>query len=89
MTTPTDGKTPDLSADEQHEVEKSQPPRAAVAVGEGVNEFKLVVKHRAGNQRMQFTGAQPQNRVEFRAPMKDVAVQMEFPLIHTLNASVR
>jgi formate/nitrite transporter FocA (FNT family) len=30
MTTPTDGKTPDLSAKEQHEVEKSQPPRAAV-----------------------------------------------------------
>ena len=30
MITPTDGKTPDLSAKEQHEVEKSQPPRAAV-----------------------------------------------------------
>jgi hypothetical protein len=30
MTTPTDGKTPDLSTDEQHEVEKNQPPRAAV-----------------------------------------------------------
>ena len=30
MSTPTDGKTPDLSAKEQHEVEKSQPPRAAV-----------------------------------------------------------
>ena len=30
MTTPTDGKTPNLSADEQHEVEKNQPPRAAV-----------------------------------------------------------
>ena len=30
MTTPTDGKTPDLSTEEKHEVEKSQPPRAAV-----------------------------------------------------------
>lgn len=30
MITPTDGKTPDLSAKEQHEVEKNQPPRAAV-----------------------------------------------------------
>ncbi|MDM8190050.1 hypothetical protein EVS84_05350 [Pseudomonas koreensis] len=30
MTTPTSDKTPDLSAKEQHEVEKSQPPRAAV-----------------------------------------------------------
>jgi len=30
MTTSTDGKTPDLSPKEQHEVEKSQPPRAAV-----------------------------------------------------------
>ena len=30
MITPTDGKTPDLSTKEQHEVEKSQPPRAAV-----------------------------------------------------------
>ena len=30
MSTPTDGKTPDLSAKVQHEVEKSQPPRAAV-----------------------------------------------------------
>ena len=30
MDTRKDGKTPDLSAKEQHEVEKSQPPRAAV-----------------------------------------------------------
>ena len=30
MSTPTDGKTPDLSAKEQHEVDKNQPPRAAV-----------------------------------------------------------
>jgi formate/nitrite transporter FocA (FNT family) len=30
MDTQKDGKTPDLSAKEQHEVEKSQPPRAAV-----------------------------------------------------------
>jgi formate/nitrite transporter FocA (FNT family) len=30
MNTSKDGKTPDLSAKEQHEVEKSQPPRAAV-----------------------------------------------------------
>jgi formate/nitrite transporter FocA (FNT family) len=30
MDTKKDGKTPDLSAKEQHEVEKSQPPRAAV-----------------------------------------------------------
>ncbi|NUU33868.1 formate/nitrite transporter family protein [Pseudomonas sp. C2B4] len=30
MNSPTDGKTPDLSAKEQREVEKSQPPRAAV-----------------------------------------------------------
>ncbi|MEX3774334.1 formate/nitrite transporter family protein [Pseudomonas sp. MYb118] len=30
MTTPTNGKTPDLSAKEQREVEKNQPPRAAV-----------------------------------------------------------
>jgi formate/nitrite transporter FocA (FNT family) len=30
MDTPKDGKTPDLSAQEQREVDKSQPPRAAV-----------------------------------------------------------
>ncbi|MFJ2463302.1 formate/nitrite transporter family protein [Pseudomonas sp. NPDC087615] len=30
MTTPTDGKTPDLSAKEQDDVKESQPPRAAV-----------------------------------------------------------
>jgi formate-nitrite transporter family protein len=30
METQKDGKTPDLSAQEQHEVDKSQPPRAAV-----------------------------------------------------------
>ncbi|MBK5353689.1 formate/nitrite transporter family protein [Pseudomonas sp. TH41] len=30
MDAPKDGKTPNLSAHEQHEVEKSQPPRAAV-----------------------------------------------------------
>lgn len=30
MDTPNDGKTPDLSAQEQREVDKSQPPRAAV-----------------------------------------------------------
>ncbi|EJM03642.1 formate/nitrite transporter family protein [Pseudomonas sp. GM102] len=30
MDTPQDGKTPDLSAQEQREVDKSQPPRAAV-----------------------------------------------------------
>ncbi|MCE6979199.1 hypothetical protein EI534_17830 [Pseudomonas frederiksbergensis] len=30
MDTPKDGKTPDLSAQEQHEVDKNQPPRAAV-----------------------------------------------------------
>lgn len=30
MTTSTEGKTPDLSPKEKHEVEKSQPPRAAV-----------------------------------------------------------
>ncbi|HEF4759818.1 TPA: formate/nitrite transporter family protein [Pseudomonas putida] len=30
MNSPKDGKTPDLSPKEQHEVEKSQPPRAAV-----------------------------------------------------------
>ena len=30
MATPNDGKTPNLSAREQHEVDKNQPPRAAV-----------------------------------------------------------
>lgn len=30
MDTPNDGKTPDLSAQEQREVDKNQPPRAAV-----------------------------------------------------------
>ena len=40
-----------------------QPPHAAVAVGEGVDELELVVKDRAGDQRMLIGRPQPMEQV--------------------------